>query len=119
MVPRNCQGNSQHSCHLVTLDMESPSLHHISTPSFRMKLTQLRFMSQGIRKPIIYNKDPLDLLSRSVSPKLDEGGFRGVNHLVSSEDSLASFNENTPNMLKDKHPSPDQNKSLSTPSASL
>ena len=49
--------------------------------------------------------DPLHLLASSVSMKLEEGNFRGVVCLASSEDSFAEFNETNIAALKAKHSS--------------
>lgn len=58
------------------------------------------------RKPKSHSShDSMNVLSKSVSAKLEEGDFKGAFGLLAREDSLASFNEATLNNLRDEHPS--------------
>ena len=48
--------------------------------------------------------DPMQLLARKISIKIEEGDFRGAIRLTSSDDILADFNDDTYNALIAKHP---------------
>ena len=58
----------------------------------------------GTKKKKIREKwySPLKTLSERVSPKLEEGDFKGVVRLASSEETLASFSKATLASLKKK-----------------
>ena len=51
-------------------------------------------------------QEPLQLLARRVSEKLEEGDFKGVVRLTCSEDTIASDSEATIAALRSKHPDP-------------
>ena len=51
-------------------------------------------------------QEPLQLLARRVSEKLEEGDFKGAVRLTCSEDTIASDSEATIAALRSKHPDP-------------
>ena len=61
-------------------------------------------------------RDPLESLASIVFPKLEEGDFKGVIHLASSEDTIVEYSENTLSALRGKHPAPHARYSYSTSS---
>ena len=50
------------------------------------------------------SQDPLQLLAKRVSEKMEEGDFKGAVRLTCSEDSIASNSEDTIAALRSKHP---------------
>ena len=51
-------------------------------------------------------KDPLKNLSAHVASRLEEEDYKGAVRIASSDESFASINEVTINLLKQKHPPP-------------
>ena len=66
---------------------------------------------QACNKPIVRMgpsplSDPARFLAMRVSTKLEESDFKGAVRLASFEDTIAPFNEATFEALKERHPNP-------------